>query len=276
MLWIAVYFSYSLFFFLDGWRGTVAIAGLLSGVGWVAGGTSVRKVLAVGVAAGIAFIPLSGVIHKYRNAFLNRPESLMERWSGFVQSSQEFVTETSLEEYGMADIFLERITTFSVDRVFILTPREIPFAGLEGIENVLYSFVPRVVLPYRPELADGNELAIRYGAALPDTTGSYMPAVGDGYRRFGWPGIVLVYAFSASLFGAVASVAYHLRSRREWMAMLVFTVISATEIMINTLQFHFYLLLWVLPKYLVFFYLLRWAQDIFSHLARKTSEVRTR
>ncbi len=261
VLWLVVYLAYSLFFFLDGGRGTVAIAGLLSAVGWVAGGISARKVLAVVLVAGIAFIPLSGVVNKYRNVYLDHPESLYERVSGFVQTVREFSVETSVGEYGAADVFLERATTFSVDRVFVLTPREIPFVGWEGIENVVFAFVPRIVLPDRPSLIDGNDLAIRYGAANPDTTGSYMPAVGDGYRRFGWPGIVLVYAFSASLFAAMAALAYRLRARREWMAMLVFTLISASEIMIHTMLSLFYVLLWVMPKYLLCFYLLRWTQD---------------
>jgi hypothetical protein len=99
--------------------------------------------------------------------------------------------------------------------------------------------------------------------------------VGDGYRRFGWPGIVLVYAFSASLYAAVASVSYRLRRRREWMAMLIFTLISASEIMIHTFLTLFYVLLWVMPKYLGFFYLLRWTQDRLARLVRISSGARS-
>lgn len=262
VLWLAVYLAYSLFFLLDGGRGTVATAGLISAIGWVAGGTSSRKVLGIVLVAGIAFIPLSGVVYMYRNAFIGASESLSDRWSGFVQSAREFHSETSVGGYGAADVFLERATTFSVDRVFVLTPREIPFAGTEGIENVIYALVPRVLIPDRPVLVDGNELAIRYGAAPPDATGNYMPAVGDGYRRFGWPGIVLIYAFAASLFASIAAVAYSHRTRREWMAMLVFTTLSASEIMITTLMSGFKTLLWEMPKYLVFFWFLRWLQDV--------------
>ncbi len=261
VLWILAFSVYSMFFILDGGRGTVVTAGLLSAMGWAAGGVPMRKILGVVFALSICFIPLSGIVNIYRNSFSVPPETISERWAGFTQSAHEFSIETFSGEANPAGVFLERITTFTVDRVFVKTPDEIPFAGWEGIENVPYAFVPRVVLPDRPDLTDGNELAIRYGAALPETTGSYMPAVGDGYRRFGWLGIPVLYTFLALMFASISAVAYRYRSRREWMALLVFLTITASEIMITTLLTGFYILLWSIPKYLVFFWFLSWLQD---------------
>lgn len=273
--WLLIYLVYAAFFILDGGRGTVVTAGIVSAIGWAAGGASRKKVLGVILAAAIVFVPLSGIVAIYRGGFLGRTESFSERLSELAFATREFSSGASAEEFGSAESFMQRVTTLTVDRVFELTPSEIPFAGLEGIQNVVFALVPRVINPERPVLVDGNELSIRYGVLLPDTTKSYMPAVGDGYRRFGWTGIALLYAFSAFLFSSISAVAYRFRTRREWMAMLVLTVIFASEIMIHTLLSLFYVLLWVMPKYFVFFFLLRWSQDGFSRLTRKPTESHT-
>lgn len=273
--WLLIYLVYTLFFILEGGRGTVATAGIVSAIGWAAGGTAWKKVLRVILVATLVFVPLAGIVAIYRGGFLGHPESFSDRISELALASREFSSGASAEEFGVSESFMQRVTTFTVDRVFELTPGEIPFAGLEGIQSVFFALVPRVINPERPVLIDGNELSIRYGASLPDTTGSYMPAVGDGYRRFGWPGIALLYAFSATLFASISAVSYRFRARREWMAMLVLTVIFASEIMIHTLLSLFYVFLWVMPKYIVFFILLRWAQDGITRLARKPMETHT-
>jgi hypothetical protein len=262
IFWLLIYLAYALFFLLDGSRGVVVNAGIISAMGWTFGGCSRKKVFLVFLVAAFVFIPIAGIVNTYRSAYIGESESVADRLSGLSLATGDFAEGASAKEYGIADIFFQRVTTHSVDRVFMLTPSEIPFAGFEGIEDVIYAFVPRLINPERPVLLDGTELAIRYGAApIGLKFGAYMPAVGDGYRRFGWAGIALLYAFCASIFGALTALTWCLRGRREWMAMCVFVTISASEIMISTLLSSFYTLLWVMPKYIFFFWSMRWMQD---------------
>ncbi len=265
-VWALVWAAYSLFLFLDGGRGAVVSASIISAMGWVLGGFSARKVLLAGLVAGLVFIPLSGIVNDYRSYYVDDPTSFEGRWTGLVEAGQNFVEETSTGAQNVAGTFLRRVTAESVDRVFMLVPDVFPYAGLEGIEGIVWAVVPRVIAPNRPDLLDGNELAIRFGAALPGTTGSYMPAVGDGYWRFGWAGVAVLYAFSAVIFGAATGVAWNLRKRREGTAMLVLLAFLGSGIWSTTLLANFYTIFWILPKYLIFFLGVRWAQDALSQM----------
>ena len=262
IFWLLIYLAYALFFLLDGSRGVVASAAIISAMGWASGGCSQKRVFLVFLVAAFVFIPIAGIVNIYRDAYIGSSESIVDRLSGMSLATRDFAGGASVKEFGITDTFFQRVTTHSVDRVFMLTPNEIPFAGFEGIEDVIFAFVPRVINPERPVLLDGTELAIRYGAApIGLKFGAYMPAVGDGYRRFGWAGIALLYALSALLFGALTSLTWRLKARREWMAMCVFVTLSASEIMISTLLSSFYTLLWIMPKYFLFFWSMRWIQD---------------
>jgi hypothetical protein len=269
IFWISILIAYSAFFFLEGGRGTVVTACLISGIGVVLGGVSRRKVLLVGLISALIFIPISGVVHDYRKYYAERIESISGRMTDFRDATNNFFQERGFRASATSDIFFQRITADSVDRVFLLVPRFIPFAGFEGIERVTYALIPRLVDPDRPNLMDGNELAIRFEASPEGTEGSYMPAVGDGYRRFGWTGVVLLYAFSAIIFGALIGLAWRLRERLEWSAMLIFLTIISAGIWSATLLSNFYTLFWVVPKYLIFFWLLRWVQMHLRGIARQ-------
>ena len=182
------------------------------------------------------------------------------------------------EEAGaLADIsraFLRGVTANSVDAVFLLTPERIPFAGLMGIENVVFSLVPTVIWPARPALLDGNELAILYGTARPGTTGSYMPAVGDGYRRGGWPGVALIYTFNALIYAAVLALCWTRKAKREWMIMLIWLSYYASSIWSATLLGSFYVALWIFPRQFIVFWGLRWLQDLLSFFSMKRKSSR--
>ena len=85
-----------------------------------------------------------------------------------------------------------------------------------------------------------------------------MGPVGDGYSRFGWPGIVLLYAFISASIAVCSAVAWALRDRPEWPAMLVIIMVSANaEITMATLLSTFYAVLFVFPKYYLLFRSLR-------------------
>lgn len=264
-LWCAVLALYAMFFFLDGARGTVATAAILSGIGLVWGGVLRRRVLMAGMLAVTAFLPIAGVVLTYRDFYADRPRTFSGRISGLMDAADDyFGTHTSLASF--TAIFTHNVTAQSVDRVFLLTPEAIPFAGMEDLDQVVLTFVPRFIWPDRPDPLNGNDLAILYGAALPDTSGSYMPAVGEGYRRAGWIGVILLYAFSASIYGSVTALCWARRKDREWMAMLVFATYQSIGVWSASLLSNFNLALWVFPKYWILFWLLRRLQDGLTEL----------
>jgi len=258
LVWTIAFAFYTLFFFLDGGRGVVAMAGLLSATGWVAGGMATKKVLLAVALGTIIFIPFAGVVNLYRNTNSGYVSSLNERWSAFEQSMSDYSSDIETGGQSVPNVFFQRTTTWYVDRVFVFVPSVIPFAGFETLENVIYVYTPKVINPDRPEIAEGDDLAIRYKAAAPGTTGSYMAAVGEGYRRFGWIGIPLWYGVLGAYFGTAAGIAWSKRNSLKWVAFFVFVTISASEAMISTVLWSCYVLLWVFPKYFLLFMILDW------------------
>jgi hypothetical protein len=258
LVWAIAFASYTLFFFLDGGRGTVAMAGLLSATGWVAGGAGTKKVLLAVVFGTIVFVPFAGVVNLYRNVNSGYVSSLNERWSAFEQSMSDYSSDLDSGGQNFAEVFFQRATAQYVDRVFVFTPSAIPFAGFESLENVIYVYTPRILKPDRPTIVEGDDLAIRYGAVQPGTTGSPMTAVGEGYRRFGWIGIPLWYGVLGTYFGTAAGIAWSKRNSLKWLAFFVFVTISASEAMISTVLWSCYVLLWVFPKYFLLFMIVDW------------------
>jgi len=277
-LWLAAFAGMALFWVLDGGRAYVLLAAIASAMGLALAGVRRWKIFLAAAFLLLLFVPLAHIVYSYRTRYPLRRGDLSERLSSFAAATFDFLQGRAVGERTSGEEFLQRITADSVDRVFLLTPKSLPYAGLEGIEKIVYAYVPQVIFPERPSLLDGNDLAIRYGAAPPGTTGSSMPAVGDGYRRFGWLGIGLLYALSATIFALVAALAWLRSHRREWAAMLVLVTIAGTETWMTTLLSNFYVLLWVMPKYLLFFLFLRGLADRLREIAdryRPAPEVRS-
>ena len=265
--WLFTFCVYSLFYFLDGGRGAAVYAALMSALGFVLAGVSKRKILLVGLSAFIIYIPIVDIVGTYRSSYITPTQVGFDaRFQGIIQAVNEFSQERSGSIARSSENFIGAMTAQAVDKVFLLTPRYLPFVGLEGIDKIFYAFVPQIIQPNRPSLLDGNDLAIKYGASLPLTTGSYMPTVGDGYRRGGWLGICLLYAFSALLYGLLSALCWSRRNHIVWLAMFVYLIVQAPSIWSATLLSNFYLLFWMFPKNLIVFGLLRWIQTPLSRV----------
>ena len=87
---------------------------------------------------------------------------------------------------------------------------------------------------------------------------SYTPTVGDGYRRFGWPGIPLLYALIAAIFGVLLAVTWTRRNRHEWMALFMFLTFRASTVYLMTLFGALSLVLWTVPRTFLTFLLVKW------------------
>jgi len=256
-LWLITLVGYTTFFWLDGGRGAGALAVIFSAMGYVWGGMPARQALKRLAIFTLLFIPLSGIVLNYRDTIKRRtiPEkiSVEKRISSFSQAASNFIEVFSLHQ--ATEVFMRNVTAHAVARVFLLTPKVIPFAGLEGVGEIPFGLVPRVINPNKPNLQDGNELAILYGNQSKHGKGGYMPAVGDGYRRFGWLGVALLYVFSAAVFAPPLAWFWARRGRCEWLTVFLVITLSAGEVFSASLLRNFYFLLWIVPKYIIFIWL---------------------
>lgn len=265
LFWVFMLAGYSLFSFLDGGRGAAAFAAIFSAMGFAWAGASRRKIILAGAVAASIFIPLSDVVLTYRGQYadLTSKIAFRDRVTGILAAAEAFKSESGGSLPLLSEGFLDGITAHAVDQVFLQTPGSIPFVGLEGIGNVVWVFIPTLLYPERPDLNDGNSIAIQYDtSSLESSRGAYMPAVGDGYRRGGWTGVALLYAFSALIYGPVLALCWARRTNVEWMAMLVWLSFQAAGIWSTTMLTNFWLLLWAFPRQWLTFWLLRHVQRI--------------
>jgi hypothetical protein len=258
VFWLVAFSSFTAFYLLEGSRSAVALAGMASSIGFVWAGTSMRKVLLVGLAALVVFIPLAGIILNYRNSVQATGTQLGPRVQVLLETASSFNRSQIGSLADSTEAFARSVTAQAVDRVFLLTSYGVPFVGLQGIEGAIYAFTPQIINPNRPDLNDGNQLAILYGNARPGTTGSYMPTVGDGYRRGGWLGVALLYVWITIIFAGITALCWTRRDRPEWMGMFIFLGFQAAQMWSTTMLSSFYLLLWMIPRSLIVFVVLGW------------------
>ena len=264
VLWIVVFFAYAGLFTLEGSRGAVITAVVMSvmGAGWA--GVSARKLILALCLCALMLVPLAGIVDTYRSftKYASQyDEGFLARASAFWEAAQEniFHGEGQKNRY---EAVTHSVSAITVDRVMALTPGTIPYAGLENLSAAFYGFIPKVIWPDRPVIDDADLIAFRYGVGPGDNTSHvYIPAVGEGYRRFGWVGIPLIYALSGIVFGFWIGVSWAKRDRREWMAMLIVFVLFAPGVWSSTFNSLIYSAIFVPLKYFVYLSLFRILQD---------------
>ena len=263
-IWVTTFIAYSIFHFLDGGRGAAAFAMIFSGIGLVWGGVPRRAVLLAGLGGFLLIVPISGIVLEYRGQTSNAGTDLEMRMERIISATEESSDTRSDSLASATAAFTRGVTVAFVDRVFLLTPSVIPFAGLDGLENAIYAITPSIINPNRPDLNDGNLLAIQYGAISP--RGNYMPAVGDGYRRGGWLGVALLYAFITTIFASAWAVTWQRIHKREWLAMFMFLIFQSGGFWSTTGLGALVLVLWTFPRTFLTFWLISRAQDILVEL----------
>lgn len=253
---------------LEGNRGPLLSSFLMLATGAVLAGFSVRKALFSLCIWILILIPLAGVVDFYRNATsaLEYDEGLLERVNKFYSARQDLGALESMGAKTANQALIYAISAMTVDRVMVMTPDVIPHAGFENLDALFYVYIPAIIAPNRPEISDGNNIAFSYGVGGGPGSGSYLyiPSVGEGYRRFGWVGIPLMYALSGIIFGTACAICWTKRQRREWAAMLAFLVLQAPAVWGFTLNYLVYFALFVVPKYYIYFFVLRKLQDVFT------------
>jgi hypothetical protein len=94
---------------------------------------------------------------------------------------------------------------------FSMLPGRVRPANGEAWASILYSPIPRIVWPDKP---NSNDLSLNYGVAFrlqselgARSTTILMPLIVDGYWNFGWPGIVFV-SVMAGLWVGICQTLY--------------------------------------------------------------------
>ncbi len=261
---LAVFLSlfYAVFQTLEGNRGQLIYSSLMLATGTVWAGFSVRKTLLALSMVGLILIPLAGVVDLYRSntSALKYDEGFLERLSVFVQFAKFANSgEATPGEKVANQAGIFAISTLTVDRIMAMTPDIIPHAGFDNMDAVFYVYMPAVLAPNRPDIDDGNIIAFDYGVGEGKGARSwvYTPSVGDGFRRFGWLGIPLIYTFSGIIFGASVGICWVKRQKPVWAAMLVFLVLQTILAVGFTFNYLFYFALFFLPKNFFYFFVLK-------------------
>lgn len=253
-LWLVSFLTFVLWNCLDGGRAGMIMAGVSSACGLCYGGVGRKKLVYGGLLAAFLFVPIFGLVRGYRDTYSGNAGSLSERTANFLNALAAYRSGITSVAQASQD-FLARISPDPVDSVFLMTPGVFPYAGFSEVDAIKYVYAPGFLFGDRPDLIDGNRLCIEYGTARSGSVGNSMSVVADGYRRFSWPGIAILYSIIASCCAVLVACAWNLRDRPEWIATMLVLLLSLTgESTLATLLSTLYFVLWTFPKYFLYFW----------------------
>lgn len=252
LVFCLIYFAYQI---TEGSRGPIAWMFFSYGTGAVWAGFSKRKIIFLGSICAVLLVLLAGPVDLYRSKASQADYSrgLVNRVSFFHSAAIEFYQGQGSIKYTLKP-FVVAVTALTVDRIMVMTPSEKPFVGTEGMDALLNLYIPKFIKPNRLDINDGHKIAEEYGLhAGTKNTFFYVTAVGEGYRRFGWVGIVLLYGFSGIFYGMLCSFFWGFRRSRVGLSMLFFLLLLAPGVWSFTFNYAIYFFFFVVPKYLLVF-----------------------
>ena len=180
---------------------------LISGLVW--GGVPKKKITKYILLFLFLFIPLAGMIDIYRSTTTssNYNEGFIKRFTTLTESLSKNDVNNGTSNLIIAP-FIYAVSVHTADVVFKKTPSNIPYAGFDNIFASLYGFIPSFFKVIRPDIEDGSYIAAQYGIGFGKGSKSweYTPSVAEGYRRFGWVGIFIIYAISGILFSTLFGI----------------------------------------------------------------------
>lgn len=204
----------------------------------------------------IAIIPVAATafvfLDHYRNTDTFQRESLADPLSK-VKAMTEARSRAAESTDSQIYLIGERMVGNVDPLIFQATPSVIPHAGFDGIDGLLWLYVPTFFYPNRPTMIDAPVIGEQYlqTALIRTSVGSSF--TGDWYRRFGWAGITLGMAAVALILAfALRGVVWALRQHTSWGLAAVFIVSTfATKDANMTVSTATWLFLYDFPKYFV-------------------------
>jgi hypothetical protein len=165
-----------------------------------------RVLLRRALPAVVAAVLLIPAVDYYRRA--DPFELAHSSWAQRGRRLLEVSTQTVLRPRGFEEPPLDRLTVrlfegATAGRIVELTPSVLPYAGLRGLEGLLYVYVPRSLYPGKPRLDDGAFVAESYGVGVAQSGSAPPTLLGDFYRRGGYPGVLLGMALLGLAVGGL-------------------------------------------------------------------------
>ena len=253
---ILFYLLFALFYAIEGNRGQMVFAFifLISGLVWA--GFPKLKITKYILLFLLFFIPLAGMIDIYRSTTTssNYNEGFIKRFTTLTESLSKNDVNNGTSNLLIAP-FVYAVSVHTADVVFKKTPYNIPYAGFNNISASLYGFIPSFFKINRPDIEDGSYIAANYGIGFGKGSKSweYTPSVAEGYRRFGWIGIIIIYSISGILFATLFGIFYNKKSSYFTNSILMLLFLSVPGVWSFTFNYLFFYFLFVLTRYYILF-----------------------
>ena len=188
--------------------------------------------------SSIEFTDLSGRL----SVFLESQKQVTDVFSG--EESNSFLVTT-----GKA-----LVTTLNDNLVYTKTPSLIPYAGWDGIDAVLYVWVPKLIFPSKPSLNDGMTVVLSYRNNVFTGGLATISFYADLYRRFGWIGVALGNFIFGCFYGFLSTRLFLNFNRKKNAMSLILILILISFSPHKTLLRTFQIWLFDFPKYVIFFF----------------------
>lgn len=148
---------------------------------------------------------------------------------------------------------------------YLFTPenRDLPLATNENLQNLIYIWIPKHIMPNQPVIFDGHLIAKKLGRASDNTwTNVWFPCFSfpaDLMRRWSFPGLLLGSFLVASFIHLIFRFWYRTASFSGSTFQVLLLLLPATYLQsfpFGTVLETAWALLWELPKYIILFWLL--------------------
>ncbi len=193
-----------------------------------------RSRLALALILGtVGAVTLQYVKSDYRHYIDTRDASFTERVSALGSMAWNKVMPKGDQPEGMTfgDVLVRFDQGWIVSRIMNVVPRRVPYAEGETIKDALmFTLLPRMLFPNKPEGASRILFARFTGMQLSPTTSMGLSTIGEMYANFGYSGgVVGTFVFGSLVGLAYARFAKLARKSPHWWAAAPIVLLAASE-----------------------------------------------
>ena len=144
--------------------------------------------------------------------------------------------------------------------IYAMTPSQVPYAGFEGFEAILYAQIPTFVMRNKPHCMDSNLILNQYNEVELTSFNTISPAA-DCYRRFGWVGVPVGLAVLWYIYGWACGQAYKgflFRNAGFGAILILYILTFFCGAPFGTVLTTWWMWTYELPKHLIVLALLYW------------------
>jgi hypothetical protein len=226
----------------------------------------------------LALSPLVLIMANHRTSreFLETPGwDVAARVSGFARAATQ--AEQQYDERSVAQRaryqFGVQMLGVSDSLVYEHTPSDLPYAGFENFDRILYVWIPKFIMRDKPYLQDGNDIVVGYTGVFFKRSAATISLLADLYRRFSVPGVLLGAPLAALITALFTRWVFRTMLLRDAVLGIVLL-----QLLISGFHYEFWGTvlgssfdwLYAIPKHLVLIYVLVVGARVLtgSHVAR--------